>query len=89
MPVAAQALTWGQVQVGHTDLTIEWHAGATIDVEMIRTSIASASWAPLQRDGADIASGTLELAEDGTYHGELESDGRSRHARCCPARTHF
>ena len=70
LPAGAQAMTWGQVQVGHTDMTIEWHALDTIHVQMLneyRVRILGA----LQRDGTDYASGILERAEDGTYHGEL------------------
>ena len=71
LPAGAQGMTWGQVQVGHTDLTIEWHALDTIRVQMLNEYRARILGA-LQRDGADYAAGILELAEDGTYHGELK-----------------
>jgi hypothetical protein len=70
LPLSAQDLQWGQVRVGSADLTIEWHALDTVQVHMAneyRVRILGA----LERDGLDMASGKLELAPDGSYHGEL------------------
>jgi hypothetical protein len=70
VPAAAQNVIWGQVHVGSTDLAIEWHALDTLRLELLneyRVRIVGG----LQRDGSDWARGVLELAPDGTYHGEV------------------
>ena len=70
VPASARNIAWGQVQVGQTELTVEWHATELLNVAMLneyRVRILGA----LQRDGVDFIRGRLELAEDGTYHGEV------------------
>jgi hypothetical protein len=70
LPAAAQNVAWGEVLVGRTDLTVEWHVRDLLNIDMTneyRVRIVGA----LQRDGIDMVWGALELADDGTYHGQM------------------
>jgi hypothetical protein len=70
LPPSARTLVWGEVSVGRVDLTVEWHAEDTLQINLVNEYHARISGA-LQRDGVDFTRGVLERANDGTYRGEF------------------